>query len=62
MMKRKDSSTIKIKLIPYILFPMMIGIFTGVLIFLFKIGASAVMRDSERIYAWFGRILGIYRF
>ena len=52
MMKRKDSSTIKIKLIPYILFPMMIGIFTGVLIFLFKIGASAVMRDSERIYAF----------
>ncbi len=49
-MKLKDSSTIKTKLIPYILFPMLIGILTGVLIFLFKISASFVMSWSMKIY------------
>ena len=51
-MKFKGLSEIKIKLIPYILFPMMIGILTGFLIFLFKIVSSAVMRYSERIYTF----------
>lgn len=49
-MKISASPEIKNKLVPYILFPMMIGILTGVLIFLFKISSSAVMRWSEHLY------------
>ena len=51
-MKFKWFSEIKIKLIPYVLFPMMIGVLTGVLIFLFKLVSSAVMHCSERIYTF----------
>ena len=51
-MKSKDSAEMKTKLIPYILFPMLIGVLTGILIFLFKIGASSVMHWSERIYTF----------
>jgi H+/Cl- antiporter ClcA len=51
-MKNTESVGIKNRLIPYILFPMMTGILTGVLIFLFKISASSVMHFSERIYQY----------
>ena len=40
------------KLIPYILFPMVVGILSGVLIFLFKVASADVMRRSEQIYAF----------
>ena len=46
----KKTTEIKIKLIPYILFPMTIGVLSGLVIFLFKIAAAAVMHCSERIY------------
>lgn len=49
-MKTKGSSEAKTKLIPYILFPMLIGVLSGVLIFLFKIGASTVIHWSEQVY------------
>jgi H+/Cl- antiporter ClcA len=51
-MKSKERSSIKIKLIPYILFPIMIGILTGILIFLFKISVSSIIHWSEGIYAF----------
>ena len=47
----KKTTEIKIKLIPYILFPIMIGILSGLVIFLFKLASSAVMHYSERIYS-----------
>ena len=46
----RKTTEIKIKLIPYILFPMMIGVLSGLVVFLFKIAAAAVMHCSERIY------------
>ena len=49
-MQSKKSSSIKTKLIPYIVFPMLIGVLTGILIFLFKITSSAVIHYSEKIY------------
>ena len=49
-MKLHRSSVIRNKLIPYILFPAIIGILTGFLIFLFKIAASEVMSCSAWIY------------
>ena len=51
-MRSSEQSEIKTKLVPYILFPIIIGIFTGVLIFLFKIACSFVMKSSERVYAF----------
>lgn len=51
-MKSKKSETVKTKLIPYILFPALIGIFTGVVIFLFKILSAAVMKLSGKIYSF----------
>ena len=49
-MKLHRSSEIRNKLIPYIVFPAIIGILTGILIFLFKIAASEVMSCSAWIY------------
>ena len=40
------------KFIPYIIFPMIVGIFTGILIFLFKIASSAVIHFSENVYTF----------
>ena len=48
----KKTTELKIKLIPYILFPMMIGVLSGLVIFLFKIAASHVMHFSQRIYSF----------
>lgn len=51
-MRPQKTSSIKKQLIPFVLFPMITGFFTGVLIFLFKLSASFVIRWSERIYAF----------
>ena len=51
-MRSQKTSSIKKQLIPFVLFPMITGFFTGVLIFLFKLSASFVIRWSERIYAF----------
>jgi H+/Cl- antiporter ClcA len=51
-MRSKNNETMKHKLIPYVLFPSLIGAFTGVVIFLFKIATTAVIRLSERIYSF----------
>ncbi|MBR4873805.1 MAG: hypothetical protein IKV00_08210, partial [Clostridia bacterium] len=42
----------KSKIAPYILFPAMIGVLTGVLIFLFKIASSWVMKQSANMYTF----------
>ena len=46
----KSNKPIKAKISPYIIFPMIIGIMTGVLIFLFKLASTTVMHWSEHIY------------
>ena len=51
-MKSRKNSHIRSKLIPYVVFPMIVGIFSGVLIFLFKLASSAIMHRSEQIYAY----------
>ena len=51
-MNIQKTTEIKIKLIPYVLFPMMIGVLSGCVIFLFKIAASTVMHYSESIYSF----------
>ena len=51
-MKSHKNHHKKSKLIPYVLFPMIVGILSGVLIFLFKIASSHVMHKSEQIYAF----------
>lgn len=49
-MKAVKTSRVRTKLVPYILLPMIVGVVSGCLIFLFKIASSAVMHGSERIY------------
>lgn len=51
-MKSKKQSSFKKQLIPFVLFPMITGFFTGVLIFLFKVSASFVIHSSEKIYGF----------
>ena len=51
-MKAKNNHEIKSKLVPYILFPMVAGVFTGILIFLFKIASTEVMHLSDKIYGF----------
>ena len=51
-MKTQKHSRVNSKLIPYILFPMIVGVLSGVLIFLFKLASSAVMHVSEQIYGF----------
>ena len=46
----KSNKPIKAKISPYIILPMIIGIMTGVLIFLFKLASTTVMHWSEHIY------------
>ena len=49
-MKSLKSLEVKKKIVPYVLFPLLAGALTGVLIFLFKICATEVMHRSEHIY------------
>ena len=49
-MKSSKSLDVKNKITPYVLFPLLTGILTGFLIFLFKVCATAVMHKSEWIY------------
>ena len=51
-MKDPKVSDVKTKLIPYIFFPMIVGVLSGVLIFLFKVASTHVMHLSERIYSY----------
>ena len=49
----KDSGTrIRDKILPYFVFPTVIGAVTGVLIFLFKVVSSFVMHKSEEVYSF----------
>lgn len=52
IMKLREPSQIRKKIVPYVLFPAFVGILTGVLIFIFKICSSAVVRFSEQIYSF----------
>ena len=49
-MQSQRASKVTHKLLPYIVFPMMTGILTGLTIFLFKICSSSVMHFSETVY------------
>ena len=40
------------KIVPYILFPALIGVFSGAVIFLFKIASSWIMKLSSSIYSF----------
>ena len=51
-MKSFKNTQKRSKLIPYILFPMAVGVLSGILIFLFKIASADVMHRSEQIYAF----------
>ena len=51
-MKEIKTSKIKTKLLPYIFFPVIVGIISGALIFLFKVTSGAVMSYSSKIYGF----------
>lgn len=51
-MSNNRSEYTKHRLIPYLLVSVATGVLTGVLIFLFKLAASAVIRFSNEIYAY----------
>lgn len=51
-MRSPKNELVKTKLIPYILFPALIGILTGIVIFLFKVTAAAVMKLSANVYSF----------
>ena len=51
-MKKQSLHHVRSKIAPYILFPAMIGVLTGVLIFLFKIASSWVMKQSANMYTF----------
>ena len=40
------------KLLPMLVFPAVVGILTGVLVFVFKIASSFVMHKSAEVYSW----------
>ena len=49
-MENKIGLRLRDKLLPMFVFPAVVGILTGVLIFVFKIASSFVMHESARIY------------
>ena len=50
---RKDIGTrLRDKLLPYFVFPIAVGVVTGILIFIFKVVSSFVIHKSESIYAF----------
>lgn len=51
-LKKQSLHHVRSKIAPYILFPAMIGVLTGVLIFLFKIASSWVMKQSANVYTF----------
>ena len=51
-MKRNGVPAVFDKLIPYVLLPAVIGVFTGVLIFIFKVSSGYVMDLSAGIYSF----------
>ena len=51
-MKRNGVPAVFDKLIPYVLLPAVIGVFTGVLIFIFKVSSGYVMDLSVGIYSF----------
>ena len=51
-MKSKKKLNVKNKICPLVIFPFIVGILTGVLIFAFKISASFVIDKSNEIYAF----------
>ena len=50
---QKDIGTrIRDKILPYFVFPTVVGIVTGILIFIFKVASSFVIHKSESIYSF----------
>ena len=50
---QKDIGTrIRDKILPYFVFPTVVGVVTGVLIFIFKVVSSFVMHKSEQVYSF----------
>lgn len=50
----KELKTIKLrdKILPFLLFPAIVGVLTGILIFIFKVASTHVMHKSQEIYAF----------
>lgn len=51
-MENKIGLRLRDKLLPMFVFPAVVGIMTGVLIFIFKLASSFVMHKSADMYAW----------
>ena len=51
-MENKIGLRFRDKVLPMLVFPAVVGILTGVLIFLFKVTSSFVMHKSADVYAW----------
>ena len=51
-MKKNIGARVRDKILPYFVFPAVVGIVTGILIFLFKVTSSFVIHKSEAIYAF----------
>lgn len=51
-MRRDIGTRIRDKILPYFVFPTVVGVVTGILIFIFKVVSSFVIHKSESIYAF----------
>ena len=51
-MDSKIGLRLRDKLLPMFVFPAVVGILTGILIFVFKLASSFVMHKSADVYAW----------
>ena len=50
--KKNIGTRVRDKILPYFVFPVVVGIVTGILIFIFKVTSSFVIHKSEAIYAF----------
>ena len=51
-MENKIGLRLRDKLLPMFVFPAVVGMLTGVLIFIFKLASSFVMHKSQEVYSW----------
>lgn len=52
IMKKDIGMRVRDKFLPYLIFPSIVGVLTGVLIFIFKVTASFVMHKSFEVYSY----------
>ena len=51
-MQKEIGARVRDKILPYFVFPAIVGVVTGILIFVFKVTSSFVIHKSESIYAF----------